>query len=148
MRGARRASGARYNFGMARRLRFALLWLLLLALPLQGYAAAVGLHCGQQPGPKPHHASAGLSAVAPACHGAAAVAGSAAVAAVAANHTDAAAKLKCSVCAACCHAAALAPPALTFESMPPVTRPDSFVAVSVLGFFTDGPDRPPRHFSC
>ena len=139
---------------MARRFRFALLWLMLLALPLQGYAAAVALHCGQAPlGAAQQTGSAvapgdamladvadvadvsnRASAAAPACHGGQAP-----------HHSGTVSKLKCSACAACCFGAALAPPALTFESIPPVTLPVTFIVVAVLGFFTDGPDRPPRH---
>ena len=143
---------------MTRRFRFALMWLMLLALPLQGYAAAVALHCGPVPQGAVHGTSmAGrlgtpattatpadlgdsgvVSAAAPACHGGAM-----------AHHigTVSKSKFKCSACAACCFGAALAPPALTFESIPPATLPVAFVPVSVLGFFTDGPDRPPRSFS-
>ena len=118
------------------------MWLMLLALPLQGYAAAVALHCGQQqPQGAAQHASdldasgAPGAAVAPACHGGAP-----------AHPAGKLSKLKCSACAACCVGAALPASALTFASFAPVTLPVLAVPASIVGFFTDGPDRPPRLF--
>ena len=124
---------------MARRFRFALMWLLLLALPLQGYAAAVALHCGQAQshGAAQHATDVGVpdAAAAPACHGGAS-----------AQAIGKVSKLKCSACAACCVGAALPAAALTFASFAPVTLPVLAVPASIVGFFTDGPDRPPRLF--
>ena len=123
------------------------MWLMLLALPLQGYAAAVGLHCGPQPQGVAHgsiDASVTLvtlvtlvthdaSAATPACHGGAST-----------HPIGTVSKFKCSACAACCFAAAFPSSALTFESVAPVTSPVFAAPAPVVGFFTDGPDRPPR----
>ena len=127
------------------------MWLMLLALPLQGFAAAVALHCGQpmqqqqqQPQGATQHASdlddldaagAPVAVASPPCHGGAP-----------AHPVGKVSKLKCSACAACCVGAALPASALTFASFAPVTLPALAVPASVVGFFTDGPDRPPRLF--
>ncbi|MBT9597588.1 MAG: hypothetical protein IV094_16525 [Vitreoscilla sp.] len=125
---------------MGSTLRALCVWLVMLALPFQGMAAASLRHCGpahEAPAPaavaaghdhaQHHHASE--SSPSKPGHGAQAVAAKAG---------------SCSACAACCAAAAppaslplLAEPALAgFE--PPALQ------VSVLPFLTTGLERPPR----
>ena len=145
--------------------RSALLWLLLFALPLQGFAAATMLTCGpnhhrvaeftrsaaaESQGHAthgdPHHdhdhamGAADAGAVTAADGGAA----GAGAGASSAHHLDKLSKFKCSACASCCIGAALPAAALLFASFAPAAAPSFFVAVEPVGFFTDGPDRPPR----
>ena len=124
---------------MTTRFRNALMWLLLLALPLQGFAAATMLHCGAghqrtvataaSKSASPHHHEAGQA------HQHAAASDTA--------QPDLA-KSKCSACAACCMGTALPAAALAFEPFAPALAPLSFVTAPAIGFVTDGPDRPPR----
>ena len=134
-------------------LRFALMWLLLLALPLQGIAAATMLHCG--PG---HHGM--LAADAPVAHpsagdssshhGGAGHGHATMQASGSADHPPSAAdlsrqsKFKCSACASCCLGVALPAAVITFATFAPADAPAFQVRIEPVGFFTDGPDRPPR----
>ncbi|MDO9312970.1 MAG: hypothetical protein Q7T97_00305 [Burkholderiaceae bacterium] len=120
---------------MFKRVRAALMWVLLVALPFQGFAAASMLGCGPS-----HHRvseSAALEA-APAAsaheheHDASA------------DHRDADKASKCSVCAACCVGAALPAAALVFAAAAPADAPPTLRSMGAVGFLTDGPDRPPR----
>ena len=133
-----------------------LIWLLALALPAQGVMAATMVFCG------PDHHDQASAAVAAHDAGAAheaqhfdAQSGHAAQAShsgeAAADETATPDKFaqsemqKCSVCAACCSAAAIhdtlpnlpvvEPAATDFAALVPVVEP----------FASDGPDRPPRH---
>lgn len=121
---------------MLYRIRVALMWVLLAALPLQGFAAASMLGCG----PNHHRASvtAPTEAAAP---------GSDAVhhhtASGDHDHADKAGS-KCSVCAACCVGAALPAAALVFAAAAPPEVPTTLLWMGAVGFLTDGPDRPPR----
>ena len=138
--------------------RAALAWLLLFSLPLQGYAAATMLSCGPN-----HHqmwaaaATATVSAhesgeaqhehhhaqtTADDHHATASVDVSGDDASV--HHMNKLSKFKCSACAACCVGAALPTSPLEFLSVPPAVARDCFLPAVHLGFFTDGPDRPPR----
>ena len=134
------------------RLRFALMWLLLLALPLQGFAAATMLHCG--PG---HHGMAAGAAVAHQSaddsdhhHGEAGHVHAATHASGSDDHAPTAAdisklsKFKCSACASCCLGLALPAAVTAFTTFAPADAPDFRVRIEPFGFFTDGPDRPPR----
>ena len=147
-----------------------LAWLLLLAIPLQGLAAASMLHCGSGSGSAaparsaghPHHHPDGSDRAVAMGHGlshhqhaghdhsadesadvaAASVdstAGSPAVGG-ALPHAD----HKCSVCAACCHAAAISDPGLVLAAAtaPQAVRVEPFVAVP--GRPGSVPDKPPR----
>lgn len=135
---------------MASSMRTLLIWLLMLAVPLQTAAAVTMALCG--PG---HHASAAeRSAIALAAHD---HAGDKAHSghqhhASAAQPTDAAQALQvvpadvhtCSVCASCCSGTAM------LGSVPKVMAPE-FGAVSFLSLVphiafvaASGPDRPPR----
>jgi hypothetical protein len=140
---------------MFRRFHSVMMWLLLLALPLQGFAAATMLHCGPN-----HHrmseASAPTASHDPAAHrhhteGTAADPHAPASVAVAdpgawPHDLGTLAKFKCSACAACCMGAALPAAALVFPASARAIAPAFFVPASHVGFFTDGPDRPPRLF--
>ena len=119
--------------------RSLLLWLLVLAVPAQGMAAAAMVFCGPN-----HHAGGGQGTQ---HHHADAQAGQESPAADA----DAAPRKlvhadphKCSACASCCSAAAI------LNSAPVVPAPEvsstEFVAVvpTVDPFVAGGPDRPPR----
>ncbi len=120
-----------------------LLWLLIAALPLQGFAAALQASCGTSA----HHAAAETAAPAQshAQHDHEASAG---------HHDDTgdtgdiAAKHKhssCSACAACC-IGAIAPPSASLASMaysnarPAVSAP----APLLTGFIPPGLERPPK----
>lgn len=100
-----------------------LVWLLSLALPLQGLAASTRLMCHAVP-------AAGMTADAPKCHEEAGDAGAA--------HTG------CIACAAC-HGAAALPASVPALGQPaPTMAPAAGTTQSVPVFVTDGPDRPPR----
>lgn len=144
-----------YTSAMVSRVRTALMWLLLLALPLQGFAAATMVNCGPNHHrmasavtaemPDTHeHAGAGQhhhSMEATADHHDAASNGSDAPSV---HHIDKLMKFKCSACAACCMGAAMPTAAVTIKAFPPAMAPDSIVPTAHVGFVTDGPDRPPR----
>jgi hypothetical protein len=135
-------------------IRIVLVWLLALALPVQGFASAAMAHCGQSH-QQMHPAGAGAGhshgngAAAPHHHDTA----SAGAATHAASPQHEAAQLakftdlgqyKCSACASCCSAVALP------TGMPDVPEPATPPAVfapdvpSVADFAVGGPDRPPR----
>ena len=100
-----------------------LVWLLSLALPLQGLAASTRLMCHAVP-------AAGMTSEAPKCHE---DAGDTAKA-----HTG------CIACAACHGAAALPANVPALGQAAPTTAPEALTTRSVPRFVTDGPDRPPR----
>ncbi len=144
-------------------IRTLLTWLLVLAIPAQGAAAATMAFCG------PYHHSGEVSilmeAAGPADHthhdgaavsehehpSTAAVAvedtSGAAVSAVSAEVSDASKhelKHKCSACSSCCSVGAILSSVLAVPA--PVFTPTVFSAVvpSVDTLAADGPDRPPR----
>jgi len=148
-----------YTFAMAFRFRSALMWLLLLALPLQGFAAATMINCGPnhhrmmassgaEPTETHEHLSGGerhheMGMAADHDHDEAAsaeVSGEG----LSLPHLDKLMKFKCNACAVCCMGAAMPTAAFTFEPPPPAIAPEFFVPSSHVGFVTDGPDRPPR----
>ena len=142
-------------------IRTLLIWLLVLAVPAQGTAAATMAFCGPD-----HHgggAAAQMHAAAPAKHAhhdgavesehehehaqATAVAGeasSASTVALASAKVSDTNKHKCSACASCCSVGAILSSVLAVPA--PVFTPTVFSAVvpSVDTFAADGPDRPPR----
>ncbi len=143
-------------------IRALLIWLLVLAVPAQGAAAAIMAFCG------PHHhggvAAAQIQPAAAASHThhdgvvasvhehpqAAAVADedpsatSVSADSVASDKVSDASKHKCSACASCCSVGAILSSMLAVPA--PVFTPTVFSAVvpSVDPFAADGPDRPPR----
>ena len=140
-------------------IRALLIWLLVLAVPAQGAAAATMAFCGPN-----HHgggAAAQMQVAAPAKHAhhggdvasehehpqATAVAdeaSSVSTAADASAKVSDASKHKCSVCASCCSVGAILSSVLAVPA--PVVAATVFSAVvpSVDTFAADGPDRPPR----
>lgn len=128
------------------RFRTALMWLLLIALPLQGYAAATMLNCGAS-----HDRTVAMD-------GSVATLLEALEAhhhfrqgnldddarAAGHHHADGKANAKCSACAACCVGAALPATALVFADAGPDRAPTRFFSIGPIGFLTGGPDRPPR----
>jgi hypothetical protein len=150
---------------MSRILRIALLWLLAVALPAQGIAAATMSHCG------PDHRGAvptGVHAGHSHDHGATlamrshqhqhdqgtpvhAHGGDDVTGATTGDHQAAKAftlqkvsKASCSACASCCAGAALPSAIATFEASPAHDGVVAWLPRAVPAFFTDGPDRPPR----
>ena len=139
-------------------MRIALMWLLALAVPVQGFAAASMLSCG--PG---HHGSAAVHshdghphshdhAVAEGAHDHPAVAEASSGFSndsPSGDHAESAdldkwSKGTCSACASCCTAAALPSTVISFGVS---ASHDTFFAVvpgNVGAFLTDGPERPPR----
>ena len=145
---------------MGRWLEFVIVWLVALALPVQGIARTTMAHCGPsharmhtvQPNSDRHalaaHHHGAHAAGSPHHH--AATAGTTGHA-TAPDHAAALpdkltdlGKYNCSACASCCSVCALS------SSFPPIPAPEVaptvFVTVvpSVAAFTTDGPDRPPR----
>lgn len=149
---------------MSRHLRFVLLWLLALALPVQGLASAAMLHCASS-----HELMHALQGDAGLVAGAVGARVSADVATHHGAHdhghpTMAAAQdghdldlgrnagdpltdqgtYSCSACAACCSACALS------SSVPTLATPDfaptvfAALAYAADAFAAEGPERPPR----
>ena len=147
---------------MVSRFRSAVMWLLLVALPLQAYAAVTMLSCG----PNHHRLMVAATAMGePAepyeSHGhiaagqhhhetgmvggpldVASADGSGAASSL--SHRDKLMKFKCNACAVCCTGAAMPTAVFTFEPFPPAMAPASSVPITHVGFVTHGPDRPPR----
>lgn len=140
---------------MRRLLERWLMFVIILAMPLQGLAAATMFHCGAAPAgahdaaASPGHTHA--DPVAPHHHQGAAPDGHHGHAAAAATDEAANADLqaplsKCSACASCCTAGAL-PSAPMVIASPEL--PQSFTAPAatrVEPFVTHGLERPPRSF--
>ena len=136
---------------MVRSLRRVLLWLLMLALPLQGLAGVARLHCADGPGTDAAVAShAAHGAAGPAADHSHATAGHPHATAdhdhgAAASATpDDGAAASCSACAACCVALALVPQWPQAGASAPrdlVPLPPQAPATT---FLTSGPERPPR----
>ncbi|HUG24125.1 hypothetical protein [Piscinibacter sp.] len=139
-------------------IRLALLWLVAMALPLQGAAAATMLHCAPahhrdaMSAAHDHHHGAAYQRHDHAHHGPLSTGEHTAHdtqtaeddAATSAHGPDALNKVSCSACAACSSGIALpatpvllSPPALVHGASP---APSFDAAV----FLTDGPERPPR----
>jgi hypothetical protein len=124
------------------RIRLLLAWLVLAAIPLQGFAAASMLFCGsgqRQQSQVQVHASAGHDHAAHG-HGPAAKVGQAA---------DSATQLpdsshQCGVCASCCHSAAITetPRAIALAPPPQSRAAEPFVLIHPRP--STVPDKPPR----
>lgn len=122
------------------------MWLLLLALPLQGFAAATMLHCAPSHHPAPASLAAAVDIAAQGHHDGdhAAVAGNTPDDGASPTDLTQPAKAKCSACAACSVGAALPAAAIEFASVAPSAASGLVGCDERVGFFTDGPDRPPR----
>jgi len=108
------------------------MWLLTLAIPVQGFAAASMLGCGTG-----HQRAAGG-------HSHALVTHRHAVDVPQHSHDGESSKASCSACASCCMSAALPATPVVFEA---THMPDSFVLLAphrVASFIGGGPERPPR----
>jgi hypothetical protein len=152
-----------YTARMRRLFRAALLWLIALAIPMQGMAAATMLSCG----PGHHRMMTNQSTSASAAHDHAAhghVAPATAqedessqevgsdsrdagyVGTSSAKDLNQLTKFKCSACAACCMTTALLPSIVGFALPEKTAIFTSFATVSFAPFLTDGLERPPRHY--
>ncbi len=153
-------------------IRTVLTWLLVLALPVQGFAASSMLLCGTSLGRQnavmvthdravtaTHHPAAMAGHDHAAMMAAAAVASASgqaeALPVLAPAHgtsgADAAAVkaddpsgAKCSVCAACCHAAAMVSAALVLDIIPAAPSYGAMAAAPQAVFEPSGLERPPR----
>ncbi len=149
--------GSFYTSRMVSLLRTALMWLLLLALPLQGFAAATMLNCGpnhqrmlsagntdqiedhHQATVEPHQHAMGMADV---HHEMVGESGTNHLPSV--HHLDKLTKFKCGACAACCIGAAMPTAGLVIASFPPAMMTATFVSMPHVDFLSDGLDRPPR----
>ena len=127
-----------------------LMWLLAVALPLQGVSAATMAACGVG-----HHggASASSQTVSPESrqvHGHDASMAREHAGAIHAHSTksdlpeDVA--HKCSACASCCLGAAVPTPTLSFDTARLTAHFAPLVARTLAAFVTEGLERPPRSF--
>ena len=145
---------------MIKLLRFLMIALLALAIPVQGVAAATMLYCGPDHGPGTdgvHAHQAAGPAQAHEAHQAHEGHGHGVHEHAQPDAQDAGltqlpgtpdqpAQAKCSVCAACCNAVAISSPVVL--PSPPGAEPVPVLKPSTLpySFITDGPRRPPRSF--
>jgi hypothetical protein len=136
--------------------RLFVMWLIAVALPIQGVAAATMLHCGVANDHRPaaasgmheHHHSA-MHSHADAVvgdlhqhvhhHTSTKTAG-----ADAAAHQHADGQTGCSVCASCCGVAALPVMPLVLPAQDLAETAVAVHSLPVAVFLTDGPERPPR----
>ena len=137
-------------------LRLPMLWLLALAIPAQGFAAAAMVHCDQSH-QRMHRALAQAQAQHadngqhPRGHSLAAT-GLGVESAHAVQHlgTHAPDKLtdlghyKCGACGACCSSVAMPGFALNLPETTPIVQWKLVRFQGHTGFITGGPDRPPR----
>ena len=145
-----------YTFAMSFRFRSVLMWLLLTALPVQGFAAATMLNCGpnhQQMWQASAAAEADSSVHAAHDHHHNAVDADVGEAPAAGQPSDdgnslaqlnKAAKFKCSACAACCTGIALPASPLAMTPLPVDSAPQPEGSAPHVDFVSNGPDRPPR----
>lgn len=123
------------------RIRWFLVWLAMVAVPLQGLAAASMLFCGSGPHSAPAQAAGAPHHTGHGDHGAVAADGESA------HHSSTAlpdATHKCGLCAACCHSMGVAP-ALEPLSLASLPRPgfhEPFAPVHSRSLQV--PDKPPR----
>lgn len=133
---------------MALLVRTLLVWLLVLAVPAQGVAAATMAFCG--PGHHGGTAAAAAHQTGSAEHanhrsdGAHEVASEAAGSSAPGLDSHVVQK-KCSACAACCSISALLSPGLAVPAPTDTPTAISARAPTIAAFAADGPDRPPRN---
>lgn len=146
---------------MLRVLRITLIWLVALAVPVQGFAAVAMFGCGpghhsttgapapgvamdKLAGDLPQHSHAGHSDLhADHDHAGAADADHAQV--LKAHGTSGkAGESACSPCASCCVVAALPATMVVFQPVPLVDLMMPFAPRGIGSFLTEGPERPPR----
>jgi hypothetical protein len=124
-------------------------WLLALAIPLQGLAAATMLHCVPLRGDASAHADQehhGSPAAAQHAHGGDAAAHAQATGAAPHDHDGgvAPADHKCSACAACNVGVGLPSTLAALPQPPAVSEAHPVPATVRTAFLTSGPERPPR----
>ena len=137
---------------MRRALRIGLTWLLALALPMQGVAAATMAACGSR-----HGSASAASAAMPADdaggiarhahrHGAAIAQADDVVAPATHDTTRAKAATGhgCSACASCCLNAIVPTATVSFDTLDLPDHFAPFVRVAAPPYVTDGLERPPR----
>ena len=145
---------------MKRFVRCFVMWLLVLALPVQGFAASTMLLCGaghhgmvQATEGGPDHAghmptgAQHVSAVSESTaheHAAEAAPSGEDTAFSPLTAKPASVMGKCSACAACCTVAFLPTTVIAFTAPAPSRALPVVELTTHVGFFTDGPDRPPR----
>lgn len=119
--------------------RTLLVWLMLLAIPLQGFAAASSALCDAATAPLASHAAAGMDAR----HCAGPDSNTPDTDKAAGNTADSLAK--CSSCAFCCVGTAIAPPcAAAADPRPPASEPIAYAAMHVTAHIPGGLERPPH----
>jgi len=133
--------------------RLALIWLLAVALPLQGLSAATMLACNPDqhdhaPAVATGHVHADASVE---LHSDAQVPGAsshqhAGLDPSGAGETslDDGASQKCSACASCCTSAAVPSQAVSFDAVKPTDFFAPLVARTIAAYVTEGLERPPR----
>ncbi len=132
--------------------RLIVMWLIAVALPIQGATAATLLHCrstapapatGAHEHPAHHHEAQAGHGEAAADHQHAGPVSHDGVPSTP-DHHHGGGKSSCSACASCCSAAALPAMPIVLASQdlegPVFTVPE----LPVVVFLTDGPERPPR----
>lgn len=138
---------------MPRRLRLIITWLLLLALPLQGWAAASMMPArGAAPGHVGHGAASAQGAELPPCHLQPGQGGQSATESKADSKVPSKASTQagalsgsCSACAACCLANALTSSGETAQVMQAMpTTPPQGPTLQAWAYLTGAPERPPR----
>jgi hypothetical protein len=139
--------------------RLLLIWLTVLAMPIQGMAAAGGLHCLSTNAPASHQAVIEQLQVDQESHAHHSHGSAAESIADADEHTEADAPQvdptlftvkastpghTCSACAACCAGAMMPSAAIAVPSPDLSSEPAATVAAEPTSFVVSGPERPPR----
>lgn len=125
---------------MWQRLLPAVFWLLMLAIPVQGFAAAGMLFCG--PG---HHGDDAGAVALPAGHGDHAHPASVVTSQQGKLDFHKAGVDTCGACIACCSAAALPATVIATPVAAPHAGPLPAESSAFAGFIAGGLERPPRH---
>ena len=136
---------------MSRAVRLALMWLLAVALPMQGVSAATVLACGLGHHEHPASEASVHSHSHTLGHGHALVASShdtGAITRAPAGKTDLGKVTghKCSACASCCLGAAVPAETASFCAIQLPEVFSSLVARTLPAYLTEGLERPPRTF--
>ena len=134
-----RAQALHYTGPMRPAVRLLLIWLVALALPAQGIAAATMQFCG--PGHRQQVQSAPAAGHAHHAHHAAAAADDSSAPAAQLAQLG---KFKCSACAACCMATALPPAMATLPVVKPAIGPETVAPLDYVGPVAAGLERPPK----
>lgn len=127
--------------------RTVLVWLMALAIPVQGLAAAGMRHCGVGPGPVTVAVSGAAMQTHAYAHSHSHADDGPAHDAHHAHHAHADAPdagHACSACAACCVSLGLPAPALRLPAPPPEAGISSLPMTRLYSFVPSGLERPPR----